>query len=111
MFELGAEGAGAASTMIDGVDLTRKPGQPPIEETYPDAAGMPEDVQRYIIRWNDCQHWGGEPGFDAARQRQIQEAIEQVCTGLDALGRRVRATHANNPSVLERLKDYENLEG
>ena len=27
-----------------------------------------------------------------------------------ALGRRVRATHANNPEVLERLKDYENLE-
>ena len=92
------------------IDLTNKPGMPTLEETYPDTAGMPQDVQRYIVQWNDCSHWGGEPGFDAARRRQIREAIDKTCTGIDAIGRQVRARHANNPAVLARIKDYENLE-
>jgi hypothetical protein len=92
------------------IDLTRQPGQPALEETYPDTAGMPQDVQRYIVQWNDCMHWGGEPGFDAARTRQIADAIEKTCTGLNAIGRQVRARHANNAAVLERLKSYDDVE-
>ena len=92
------------------IDLTRAPGEPPLEEAYPDTAGMPEDVQRYIVQWSDCVHWTGEPDFNAARRRQIAKAVAQTCTGVDAVGRTVRARHASNPAVLERLKDYENLE-
>ena len=92
------------------IDLTSKPGEPALEEIYPDTAGMPEDVQRYIVQHQGCVHWGGEPDFNAARRRQIQKAIEELCTGIDAIGREVRARHANNPAVLARIKDYENLE-
>jgi hypothetical protein len=92
------------------IDLTRQAGQPPLEETYPDTAGMPEDVQRYIVQWSDCMHWAGEPDFNAARRRQIREAIKETCTGVDAIGRQVRARHAGNAAVLERLKTYENVE-
>lgn len=110
---VGANAAGEAAMRprkVEGVDLSRKPGQPPLEETYPDAAGMPRDVQAYIVRWNDCQHWAGEPGFDAARRRQIEEAVKEICTGVDDLGRRVRARHAGDQAVLARLKDYDTLE-
>jgi hypothetical protein len=92
------------------IDLTSEPGQPPLEETYPDTAGMPEDVQRYIVQHHGCVHWAGEPDFNAARRRQIQKAVEELCTGIDAIGREVRARHAGNPDVLARIKGYENLE-
>lgn len=102
--------ATASADMYEGVDFAREPGAPALEETYPDAAGMPRDVQAYVVRWNDCQHWAGEPAFDAARRRQIEQGVEKACTGVDDLGRRVRARHAANPAVIERLKEYDNLE-
>jgi len=105
------EAAGTrTSQLVEGVDFSRQPGQPSIEETYPDAAGMPQDVQAYIIRWNDCQHWQGEPGFDAGRRRQIRNAVNTACAGVDALGRRVRSRHAGESAVMSRLRDYDDLE-
>ena len=95
---------------IEGVDLSRSPDEPTLEETYPETKGMPPDVQAYIVRWNDCQHWAGEPDYDDARRRQIREAIEEVCTGLDDLGRRVRARHSDTPAILERIKGLDDLE-
>ena len=99
-----------SSNLVEGVDLSRTPDQPPLEETYPDAAGMPRDVQAYIVRWSDCMHWAGEPAFDEDRRRQIDRGIEKSCTGVDALGARLRARHAAHPAVLDRIKDYETLE-
>jgi hypothetical protein len=78
-------------------------------QTYPDAAGMPADVQHYIVRWSDCSHWLGEPAFDADRDRQIDRAVREVCPGVDALGQRVRARHAGSAAVLARIADYEPL--
>jgi hypothetical protein len=78
-------------------------------ETYPDARGMPADVQRFIVQWQGCSHWLGEPDWNAERRRQIAEAVAETCPGLDAEGRRLRARYAANPEVLERLRDYEPL--
>lgn len=76
---------------------------------YPDARGMPADAQRFIVRWQDCQHFLGEPDWDEARRRQIEYAVSQVCPGIDAEGRRVRARHAADAGVIARLRDYEPL--
>lgn len=105
-----AAGPAGEPEMVEGVNFASEPGQPPLEQTYPDAAGMPRDVQAYVVRWNDCQHWIGEPDFNAARRAQIEKAVDEACTGVDALGRRIRARHADKPAVLERLKDYGTLE-
>lgn len=89
------------------------PGSSPLTEeqlrTYPDARGMPADVQAFIVQWQDCSHWRGEPGWDAARQRQIDEAVREVCPGVDARGRAVRTRHAAEPAVIARLREYEEL--
>ena len=76
---------------------------------YPDAAGMPADVQDYIVRWRKCSHWLGEVGEEEPRRRQIEAAIREYCSGIDARGRRVRERHAGNPAVLARIADYEEL--
>jgi hypothetical protein len=78
-------------------------------ETYPDARGMPADVQHFIVQWNDCAHWLGEPPFDADRARQIERAVAEICPGVDARARQLRERHAGNAAVLARLADYEPL--
>jgi hypothetical protein len=78
---------------------------------YPDAAGMPADVQDFIVRHSDCQHWLGEgPSDHPARQREINRAVRRICPGIDARGARLRARYADNPAVVARLADYEPLD-
>ena len=83
----------------------------PLTETelqvYPDARGMPADVQDFVVRHQDCVHWQGEPGWDAERRRQIEHAVADVCPGLDAEAWRLRARYAGNAAVIERLRGFE----
>ena len=78
-------------------------------DAYPGAIGMPPDVQRFIVRWTDCQHFLGEPDDDDERRRQIAYAVSQVCPGIDAEARRLRTRHAANVAVIARVRDYEPL--
>ena len=78
-------------------------------QSYPDARGMPADVQHFIVRWQDCVHWLGEEPYDADRRRQIEEAIAASCPGVDRLGAEIRRRHAGNAQVLARLADYEEV--
>jgi len=101
--------ARVVNNVVEGVDFTRLPGQPAIEETYPDTSGMPRMVQAYIIRWSDCQHWRGEYSEDPVRARQIADGQRDACEGVDALGVRVRARYANRPAVIGRIRDYDSV--
>ncbi|MGQ0558469.1 MAG: hypothetical protein ACT4OE_02620, partial [Sphingosinicella sp.] len=60
---------------------------------YVGTEGMPVDVQRFIVRWADCQHFLSEPPWDEARARQLARAVRQVCPGIDDEGRRIRARY------------------
>ena len=73
--------------------------------TYPDARGMPADVQHFIVQWHDCNHWLGEPPFDADRARRIEQAVAALCPGIEGLGRAVRERHAGNAVILARIAD------
>lgn len=78
--------------------------------TYPDARGMPADVQQFIVQWSDCAHWLGEGPSDLPeRQRQIDEAVADVCPGVDARAAELRRRYAGNAEVLARIADYEAL--
>jgi hypothetical protein len=78
-------------------------------EIYPEARGMPADVQDYIVRWQGCAHFLGEPWGDDDRRRQIERGIRAACPGIDALGRAVRRRHASEPEVLARIAELEPL--
>ena len=103
-------------TMLTGLALIASgpQAQPaPLDEaalrTYPDARGMPADVQQFIVQWQDCAHWIGEPAWNEERQRQINEAVAEVCPGVDARRAELRARYTGNPEVLARIADYEAL--
>jgi hypothetical protein len=41
-------------------------------------ARAPAEIGRYAERRAECNHWGGEPGWDKARQAQIDKAMRDL---------------------------------
>jgi hypothetical protein len=87
--------------------------QPPLTaaelEIYPEARGMPADVQSFIVQWQGCAHWLGEPWFAEDRRRQIERGVRAACPGVDARGRALRRRYADRPDVLEGIAPLEPL--
>ena len=76
---------------------------------YPEARGFPSNVQRFMVKRADCEHWIGEEGYDAPRKREIERAVRLTCTGVDRELDRLRKTYRRNPRVLAALKDYDKV--
>ena len=70
---------------------------------------LPSDVRRLIDKRDTCEHWIGEEGYDAARQREINRNVRQSCTGVDRELDRLRRVYRHNPRVLAALKDYDKV--
>lgn len=70
---------------------------------------LPPDVRRFIDKRDTCEHWIGEEGYDAARQREINRNVRQSCTGVDRELDRLRRVYRRNPRVLAALKDYDKV--
>ena len=103
-----------AITMAASAHATPPPETPapltdPQLTAYPDARGMPADVQHFIVRWQDCVHWLGEEPYDSDRRRQIEQAVAASCPGLDHLGAEIRRRHAGSAEILARIADYEEV--
>ncbi len=77
---------------------------------YPEATGMPADVQAFMIRHQGCLHWMGEPGEHPARIREINRMVGRLCPGIDARARQLRARYAADPVIVARLAPFEPLE-
>lgn len=64
----------AAATAIDA----------PLPTLAERVAAQPKTVRAFIARRTDCNHWGGEEPYDAARRREINRAVRDLrCTRLD----------------------------
>ena len=70
---------------------------------------LPPEVRRFIDKRDTCEHWIGEEGYDAARQREINRNVHQSCTGVDRELDRLRRVYRRNPRVLAALKDYDKV--
>ena len=87
------------------------PAREPVDlAIYPEAAGMPADVQDFMIRHQGCLHWMGEPGEHPVRIREINRMVRRLCPGIDARARRLRARYAADPAIVARLASFEPLE-
>ena len=76
-------------------------------KAYPDARGLPADVQHFIVRHDDCMHWAGEEPYDADRRREIERGVAAACTGLDASAVTLRHRYAKNAKIRATLRNYE----
>jgi len=78
-------------------------------QTYPEARGLPADVQHFIARHKDCEHWAGEEPYDAPRRREIERGIAASCKGLDASAVTLRKRYAKYPKIRAVLRNYETV--
>lgn len=73
---------------------------------------QPADAKAYVTRRMGCSHWGGEDAYDAARVREIGEAVRSLrCDTVDADGRRLRRRYRRQPDVLKTLDRTHDADG
>lgn len=70
---------------------------------YPSARGMPADVQRLIVLYEDCAHWSGEEPYDADRAAEIDAATRATCPGLTGEKARLLRRHFHDRRIRARL--------
>lgn len=75
-------------------------------------SSLPAEVETFINRRNDCDHFRGEASPDAGRQAEIDRELRRLCTGTDAALASLLKRYAKNASVQKALADFElNIEG
>jgi len=69
------------------------------------AAWMPHDIAAYADRRKQCNHWGGEEGYDKARAAQINKAAAKLgCNTLDADEKRLLRRYRSSPPLLQTIR-------
>jgi hypothetical protein len=63
-----------------------------------------QDVRDFLQRRQDCNHWAGEEGYDAARKAEINAAYTKLrCATLDAEEPELKRRYNNHPALLKVL--------
>lgn len=86
----------------------------PLLGSQPVRAGpdLPADAKAYVTRRMGCNHWGGEDAYDAARGREIGEAVKSLrCDAVEADGQRLRRRYKRQPDVLKTLDQTPDVDG
>lgn len=70
---------------------------------------FPKDVQRFIAKREDCDHFRGEFGEndDKKRQREVRANIQKLCTGTDRQLNALLKKYQRRPEIVERLSEFE----
>lgn len=71
---------------------------------------LPTEVQKFVDKREACDHFRGEDwDGDQQRKREILRELDRYCTGTDKALARLRTKYANDPAVIARLKDFEDV--
>ena len=106
------DGNAAAASSIP-ADLPEAPGVPdaaPTPAPTPAVAApgaLPQDVQAFKKRRDECDHFRGEEPSDAARAAELEQKLEQTCKGTDAALAGLRRRYDGNRAAIAALADYE----
>jgi hypothetical protein len=69
------------------------------------AAWMPHDVAAYADRRKQCNHWGGEEGYDKARTAEINRAAAKLgCDALDADEKLLLRRYRSSPGLQQQIR-------
>jgi len=71
------------------------------------AAPLPKEVQTLLDLREACDHYRGQRGFDAERQKDIDWSVCQSCPGTDAELARLKQKYKGNAPVTQALSGLE----
>lgn len=73
----------------------------------PDLQPFPDEVTRFMVDRDGCDHFRGEEPYDAERRAYLTESIAELCTGTDVRLADLRQRYARDPDVMAALRGYE----
>ncbi|QOT71672.1 MULTISPECIES: hypothetical protein [Sphingobium] len=77
-----------------------------------DIQPFPDEVTRYMVDRDSCDHFRGEEAYDPERLAYLQDNIAALCTGTDARLALLRHRYAHVPAVISALSGYDDrIEG
>ena len=72
--------------------------------------GVPASVAEFIDRSANCNHWAGEPPYDAERAKEIDRALLELrCSNLDADQARLLKRYKGNTTVEHAIRQGRQL--
>ena len=87
-----------------------KVGAKSFTDSTPDSPSIPMDVRHFLERSKNCNHWGGEEGYDAERQAEIEKAITELhCSSLDSEKAKLMKTHEKSPQIIDSINSADTL--
>lgn len=70
------------------------------------APQLPADVQAFIDRQQECDHWTGEEPYDQERRKEIETAIDELgCAAIDKDEQALRQRYKDDKVVIKALDD------
>lgn len=73
----------------------------------PDLQPFPDEVTRFMVDRDGCDHFRGEEPYDPERRAYLEQSIAQLCTGTDTRLADLRQRYAGHPEVIAALSGYE----
>lgn len=68
---------------------------------------MPQDVESFRARRDDCDHLRGEEAYDATRSAELKVLLEQSCKGTDQALTALRRKYESDDGILKVLQEYD----
>lgn len=66
---------------------------------------LPHDVEAFLDRRAQCEHWTGEEPYDGPRAREIESVVQRLrCDSLETDEIRIRLRYKRNQSVIKALE-------
>jgi hypothetical protein len=75
----------------------------------PARTGLPDEVTRFLERWETCWHFSGEEGYDAARRQELADAVAASCPGNELERARLQAKWQGDPAVQDALRKLDEM--
>jgi hypothetical protein len=76
----------------------------------PTPAGLPAEVTKLLERWETCWHFSGEEPYDAARRKELADAVAASCPGNEEERTRLQQKWASDPAVQDALRKLDEMQ-
>jgi hypothetical protein len=73
------------------------------------ASGLPADVAALQEQFDLCEHFAGEEPYDAARRKEINDALAENCKPVKAAMPAIEAKYRDNAAVMAAVKNWHEL--